>query len=125
MTSTETGKIAPTLISFFAGRGGLPWSEDAWRNWRRRTFARVARSVGLVGARPYDLRHSFVSLLIAEGRSVLDVARHAGHSPTMTLDVYGHVFDDFDPVDRTAAAQRVKDARGLAGRVVGRMASDV
>jgi integrase len=97
----------------FAGRGELPWSEDAWRNWRRRTFARAAGSVGLVGVRPYDLRHSFVSLLIAEGRSVLDVARQAGHSPTMTLNVYGHVFDDFDPVDRTSAAQRVNDARNL------------
>ena len=108
----------------FAGRGGLPWSEDAWRNWRRRTFARVAGSVGLVGARPYDLRHSFVSLLIAEGRWVLDVARQAGHSPTMTLNVYGHVFDDFDPGDRTSAAQRVTDARMLVSPVVGRMASD-
>jgi integrase len=108
----------------FPGRGGLPWSEDAWRNWRRRTFARVAGSVGLVGARPYDLRHSFVSLLIAEGRSVLDVARQAGHSPTMTLNVYGHVFDDLDPVDRTNAAQRVNDARNLVSSAAGWKAPD-
>ena len=30
--------------------------------------------------RPYDLRHSFVSLLIAEGHNVVDVARQAGVS---------------------------------------------
>jgi transposase-like protein len=35
--------------------------------------------------RPYDLRHSFVSLLLAEGANVVEIARQAGHSPTMTL----------------------------------------
>ena len=38
------------------------------------------------GMRPYDLRHAFCSLLIAEGLSVVEVARQAGHAPTMTLD---------------------------------------
>jgi hypothetical protein len=30
---------------------------------------------------------------LAEGLSVIEVARQAGHSPTMTLAVYGHVID--------------------------------
>lgn len=93
---------------------GKPWSEERWRNWRRRTFASSARELGLVGVRPYDLRHSFVSLLIAEGRGVLDVARQAGHSPTMTLNVYGHVFDEWDPAERLTAEERVRAARALA-----------
>jgi integrase len=95
----------------FPGQEGAPWSESAWRNWRRRIFAKAAVAVGLHGARPYDLRHSFVSLLIAEGRGVIDVARQAGHSPTMALDVYGHVFDDWDPADRISAEERVSTAR--------------
>jgi hypothetical protein len=45
-------------------------------------------------ARPYDLRHSFVSLLIAQGASVVEVAAQAGHAPTMTLDTYAHLFDE-------------------------------
>ena len=46
---------------------------------------------GLDRLHPYDLRHSFVSLLFAEGRTVIEVARQAGHSATMALATYGHV----------------------------------
>jgi hypothetical protein len=38
-----------------------------------------------------------VSLLIAEGDNVVEVARHAGHSPKTALDTYAHVFEEFDP----------------------------
>jgi integrase len=50
-------------------------------------------------ARAYYLRHSFVSLLIHEGQSILEVARQAGHSPQTCLRNYGHLFDEFDPPD--------------------------
>ena len=63
------------------------------------------------GARPYDLRHSFVSLLIAEGHNVVEVARQAGHSPKMALDTYAHVFEEFDPAERIDAADRIRTAR--------------
>lgn len=46
--------------------------------------------------RPYDLRHTFVSQPIDEGQSIVEIARQAGHSPTMTLTVYGHIFDRRD-----------------------------
>ena len=59
------------------------------------------KKAGLGHVRPYDLRHSFVSLLIAEGRSIVDVARQAGHSATMALDTYGHVFDELDGAERS------------------------
>jgi integrase len=90
---------------------GTPWSEHQWRNWRRRVFGPAALAAGVPGARPYDLRHSFVSLLIAEGQNVIDVARQAGHNPTMTLETYGHVFDEFDVADRQPAEQRIAEAR--------------
>lgn len=79
------------------------------------SFRRAAESAGAVGARPYDLRHSFVSLLIAEGRSIIDIARQAGHSATMTLDTYGHVFDEIDPRDRRSAEDRIHAARRALG----------
>ena len=52
-----------------------------------------------------------MSLLIAEGRNVVDVARQAGHSPTVALDTYAHVFEEFDPGERINAADRIRKAR--------------
>ena len=48
---------------------------------------------GLAHARPYDLRHSFASLLLHEGRSVIYVARQLGHDARLTLTRYGHVIE--------------------------------
>jgi hypothetical protein len=56
-------------------------------------------------------RHSFVSLLIAEGRSIVDVARQAGHSATMALDTYGHVFDELDGTESISAEDAIREAR--------------
>jgi integrase len=100
----------------FPGTNGQPWSEDGWRNWRRRQFRAAAESAGAGGARPYDLRHSFVSLLIAEGRSIIDIARQAGHNPTMTLETYGHIFDEFDGEGHRSAQQRIDEARRRCAR---------
>ena len=63
----------------------------------RRTSAGIGAPV-----RPYDLRHSFVSLLIAEGANVVEIARQAGHSPTITLSTYAHLFDERPPGQRSA-----------------------
>jgi hypothetical protein len=71
----------------------------------------AAVACGVTNPRPYDLRHSFVSLLIHEGRSVVEVARQAGHSPKMALDTYAHVFDEFALEDRLPADEQVRRAR--------------
>ena len=62
-------------------------------------------------ARPYDLRHSFVSLLIAQGATVVEVARQAGHAPTMTLDTYAHLFDELADAPNTSADDFIRAAR--------------
>jgi hypothetical protein len=97
-------------LLFPNGSGGV-WNDPAWQTWHRDAWVPACRTVGLEGARPYDLRHSFVSLLIHEGRSVVEVARQAGHSPTMTLDVYAHVFDEFDVAERVSAEDQIAQAR--------------
>ena len=61
--------------------------------------------------RPYDLRHSFASLLIWEGASVVEVARQLGHSPKMTLETYAHVFEEFEGAERAPAATAIRLAR--------------
>lgn len=57
---------------------------------------------------PHDLRHHYASMLIDGGESVVVVARRLGHAnPSMTLDVYSHLFQD--TAERTRS---VVDAAG-------------
>jgi integrase len=95
----------------FPAHDGNPWDADDWKNWRNRAFLPAVAKAGLGHVRPYDLRHSFVSLLIAEGRSIVDVARQAGHSATMALDTYGHVFDELEGTERISAEDAIREAR--------------
>jgi len=61
--------------------------------------------------RPYDLRHSIASLLLAEGRSIHYVARRLGHSPALTLSTYGHLFAEYEHADRIDAEAEIAQAR--------------
>jgi len=90
---------------------GELWHDHDWRNWRRRVFDPLAKDIGAPGMRPYDLRHAFCSLLIAEGMSIVEVARQAGHAPTMTLDTYAHVMADLDGAERLSAEAAIRAAR--------------
>lgn len=92
-------------------RRGEPWSEQAYRGWRRRVFKPAATAAGVDIGRPYDLRHSFIPLLLAEGQSVVDVAAQAGHAPTMTLDTYAHVIDELTAGERAPAEGVIYAAR--------------
>jgi integrase len=105
-----SGRPDDDALVFPSPSGGV-WNDAHWQTWHGDVWRRACKAVGLTGVRPYDLRHGFVSLLIQEGRHVVDVARQAGHSPTMTLDVYGHVFDEFDPAERVAADEQIRRAR--------------
>ena len=42
---------------------------------------------------------------------MLEVARQAGHTPTVCLNTYGHVFDEFEPSERTPAEAQIRQAR--------------
>jgi hypothetical protein len=42
---------------------------------------------------------------------VVEVARQAGHSPTMSLDTYGHVFDELADAERVSAETLIRRAR--------------
>jgi integrase len=86
-------------------------TEGQWNRWTQGIFRAAKLAVGLPNARAYDLRHSFVSLLIHEGQSILEVARQAGHSPQTCLRDYGHLFDEFDPSSREPAEAVIAAAR--------------
>ncbi len=103
---------ADTLV-FSAPRGGVL----RVGNFRRRWFDEAARTVGLEGFVPHELRHTAASLAIAAGASVKGVQSMLGHaSATLTLDRYGHLFgDELDAVAERidAAARAAADFRGL------------
>lgn len=62
------------------------------------------------GFRLHDLRHYYASLLIASGldvKTVSTLVRHA--SPSITLNVYGHMWPDRDESGRTAVGKVLAD----------------
>lgn len=98
----------------YPGVDGLPWTEPAYQSWRRRAFDRALRAAGVQHARPYDLRHSFASLLLHEGRSVIYVARQLGHDARLTLSTYGHVIDELEDTPSLDADEAIRAAREAA-----------
>jgi integrase len=78
-------------------------------NFRRYSFDRAARTVGIPGLTPHELRHTAASLAVSAGANVKAVQHMLGHaSAAMTLDVYAGLFgDDLDALaerlDRLAA----------------------
>jgi integrase len=57
----------------------------------RKEFGRVLRSAGLPHARLHDLRHICISVMLASGVPLPDVARLAGHArASVTAGVYAH-----------------------------------
>jgi integrase len=95
----------------FPGKDGRPWTLAAYQSWRRRTFRRAIEAAGLLHARPYDLRHSFASMLLYEGRSVIYVARQLGHDARLTLTRYGHVIDELEDSPQVQAEEAIQSAR--------------
>ena len=78
----------------------------------RRIFQPAAQDVGLTADTiPRDLRGSFASLLIFEGLNVLEVAAQLGHKPSTCLDIYGRLFEEFDPARRRPAVEVIEEAR--------------
>jgi integrase len=95
----------------FPSARGAVWTDYDWRNWRARVYKPLARAVGLAASTPYDLRHSFASLLIHEGVSVVEVAHQLGNAPDVALGTYAHVFEELDPSERVSAVDAIRAAR--------------
>lgn len=117
-------------LLFARGDGSL-WRDHDWRNWRTRVWQPALDAAGVgeihtdggrrryVGPGPYQLRGSFVSLLIQEGRTVVEVAEQAGHTPETCLRHYARLFRDA-PARRVPAERAIKDAREALRCTLGR-----
>jgi len=76
----------------FANRYGN-WVEMS--NVKQRNFKKVLRKAGLRSLRFHDLRHSFASLLLANGAPITYVSNQLGHANSqITLKVYAHWIPD-------------------------------
>jgi integrase len=81
----------------------------------RTTFRAATTSIGVRDdLHPHQVRHTAASLAIARGADVKVVQQMLGHSSaTMTLDTYGHLFEDRldevgDAMDRAREAARAR-----------------
>jgi integrase len=72
----------------------------------RRHFRPALKAAGLPSVRFHDLRHTYASLLIAQGENIKYIQNQLGHaSPTITLNVYAHLMKDRNP----EAARRLEN----------------
>lgn len=75
----------------FASATGTPLDG---RNMVREVFEPARRRAGLAATRFHDLRHSYASVLIAQGKHPKVVSEQLGHaSVTITMDRYSHLFE--------------------------------
>jgi len=73
------------------------------RNLTGRGLEKAAKRAGLAGVTFHVPRHTFASILIAQGRDPVFVSRQLGHAnAAITLKVYAHLFD---------AARHAQEAR--------------
>ena len=78
----------------FTGAQGAPLRRS---NFRRRVWLPAVRESVGEPLRFHDLRHFHATLLIAEGVHPKVIQHRLGHtSVTVTLDVYGHLFEGID-----------------------------
>ena len=91
------------LDLIFPNESGNPLHHE---HVRRSNFWPALDRAALPRIRFHDLRHSYASLLIAQGENIKYIQIQLGHSkPTITLDVYAHLFEDQNP----ESAKRLDD----------------
>jgi integrase len=117
--------LVPKLERYLGRQGRMAsrWSADddfvfsgsrlrpkEYRNVRR-ALAVAANKAGLQGVRPHDLRHSYVSNLLAHG-DVATVSRAAGHANVhVTAKLYSHALGS--PEEQAERAAMAAAAAGL------------
>jgi integrase len=100
---------------FVTPLGRLWHRNNAAGEWRRiiREAVGLSEEVTL-----HTLRHTFASNLIAQGCDVVTVQRALGHStPSITLNVYSHLWPSAEDRTRSATASFIAEIRNSADSV--------
>ncbi|WP_369251842.1 tyrosine-type recombinase/integrase [Geodermatophilus amargosae] len=83
-----------------------PSTVDSW--WQR-----TVKAAGTAGLHIHGLRHFYASGLIAAGCDVVTVQRALGHAkPSLTLDVYSHLWPTAEDRTRKASSAMLRDVLG-------------
>lgn len=105
------------------GQGSLDYN-----NFMSRIFRPAVKKSALAGVSFHTLRHTAASLLISQGTPITTVSGILGHASTqMTLDVYGHLYEDdamsymdrlgerlFAGTDKERTSQKVQEKKVIA-----------
>lgn len=95
------------LFNNGADRPLPPSTVDGW--WQR-----TVKKAGATDLHIHGLRHFYASGLIAAGCDVVTVQRALGHAkPSITLDVYSHLWPTAEDRTRKAAAAMLRDVLAL------------
>lgn len=124
-----SGALLDDLVAKAKGKGrdeylmpdakGNPWTKHTWRP----VWEKARGSSGIPDLDTHELRHTAVSWAIHAGANVKTIQRMVGHaSAAMTLDVYGHLWDDqLDEVSKKmneyVASERAEAAKKLLEEV--------
>jgi len=96
----KIGRPRPAWV--FSSVVGTPLDESNVK----KAYSRILEKAELRHRRIHDLRHTFASLLIQQGESLVYVKEQMGHaSIQITVDIYGHVV----PGGNRAAVDRLDD----------------
>jgi integrase len=102
--TTDDGRL------FRALNGGELAESTYYRVWRRARAAAFTDDVAAspLASRPYDLRHACVSTWLSGGVPPTQVAKWAGHSLAVLMQIYAKCLDGQGALDR----KRIEDALG-------------
>lgn len=99
---------------FRGARGGLLSESTYGRVWQqvRETVLTPAQVASPLAARPYDLRHSGVTLGLNAGVPAPEVTRRAGHGVAVLPRVYAGCIDGHDHLWNARIDEALRDEAG-------------
>jgi len=105
------GKHDGEALVFSAPGGSAMSPDNLSRDWLR-----TCRRMELPLVSFHALRHTHASALIAAGLDVVTISRRLGHSnPTVTLNIYAHLFRQTDSVAAQAIEAAMRTSEGTDG----------
>lgn len=60
----------------------------------RHLWLKIVKDTGIKGLRPYDMRHTFASIGLSNGKSLAQIGELLGHKSTETTKRYAHLIDE-------------------------------
>ncbi len=85
----QRSKIATSKRFVFPGNGATGHLREV-----RKTWASIKREAKITDCRLHDLRHTFASFLVSNGKSLEMIGAMLGHSQMQTTKRYAHLRDD-------------------------------